>query len=90
MHYEEEFRKNGLLFVPDFTFKDKYGEFFFWEHMGMMDDPGYAKNNFDKLEDYYDADVTPGANLIITFSKGDDMNMGTIHAIIENEVIPRL
>jgi hypothetical protein len=56
----------------------------------MMDDPGYAKRNYKKLGDYYDAGLIPGDNLILTFSRGDDINMGTIKSIIINEVLPRL
>ena len=50
----------------------------------------YARRNFRKLSDYYDVGIIPGDNLIITFSRGDDINMGMIKAVIINEVLPRL
>ncbi|MBQ3292403.1 MAG: hypothetical protein IJH43_08520 [Mogibacterium sp.] len=90
MHYDEEHIINGVFLVPDFTFKRWDGEFFFWEYLGMMDDVRYAKHNFKKLDDLYSAGIIPGDNLIVTFDKGDNINMSMIDAIIRNEVIPRL
>ena len=90
MHYDEEHIINGKLLVPDFTFKDRFNELFFWEYMGMMDDTYYAKRNLNKLDDYCKAGIIPGDNLIVTFDKSDNINMGIIEAIIHNEIIPRL
>ena len=90
VHYDEEHVINGVFVVPDFTFKDRKREFFFWDFMGMMDDPDYARRNIAKQEDYYKAGLIPGDNLILTFAKGDSINMGMIDAIILNEIIPRL
>lgn len=56
----------------------------------MMDNEKYAKRNFLKLDDYYDAGLIPGRNLIVVFNSKGVMNVGSIDAIIENEVIPRL
>ena len=89
-HYDEERQVNGLLTVMDFTFQDITKDCFYWEHFGMMDSPKYARKNFRKLDNYYDAGIIPGYNLIITFSKGDNINMGTINAVITNEVLPKL
>lgn len=89
-HYDEERQENGMWIVPDFTFRDGNMKPFYWEHMGMMDDLKYARRNFRKLSDYYDVGIIPGDNLIITFSRGDDINMGMIKAVIINEVLPRL
>lgn len=89
-HYDEEGIISGIWVVPDFTFRSGKMTPFYWDHFGMMDDPGYAKRNYKKLGDYYDAGLIPGDNLILTFSRGDDINMGTIKSIIINEVLPRL
>lgn len=89
-HYDEEREEKGLFVVADFTFRGGDMKLFFWEHLGMMDDSKYAKRNFRKLNDYYDVEIIPGENLILTFSPGDNINMGVIKAVILNEVIPRL
>ena len=56
----------------------------------MMDDAKYAKRNFLKLDDYYDAGLIPGDNLILVFDSKGIMNVKVIESIIENEIIPRL
>lgn len=89
-HYDEEGKINGIWIVADFTFRGRKMIPFYWDHFGMMDDPDYAMRNYKKLINYYDAGLIPGDNLILTFSKGDDINMGTIKSVIMNEVLPRL
>ena len=56
------------VFYPDFTIRHpKTGDFFYWEHHGLMDKPGYAKKSYEKLEDYYSVHIIPGINLITTY-----------------------
>jgi len=89
-HYEEELEINGRLFAPDFTFEGYDYEKFYLDYFGMMNNVKYAKKNFLKLDDYYDAGLIPGENLIVVFDSNGVMNAGVIEAIIQNEIIPRL
>lgn len=89
-HYEEELEKNGKVFAPDFTFEGSDSNLFYLDYFGMMDNAKYARRNFRKLDDYYDAGLIPGDNLIVAFDSKGVMNVGTIEAIIINEIIPRL
>ena len=88
--YEQEKVVNGIRINPDITLEDYQQEEFYIEHLGMMDDPGYARRNFRKLERYYDAGLVPGDNLILTFDRRGSINMGMIEAVVMHEVIPRL
>lgn len=89
-HYEEERIVNGIRLVPDYTFMGGDDRPFFWDHLGMMDDPNYAKRNLKKLNYSYEAGIIPGDNLILSFDRYGTINMGMIEAIINTEVIPRL
>ena len=62
---------NNTLF-PDFTIRHpKTGEFFYWEHFGLMDDPGYRKNAMSKLQLYASHGIFPSINLITTYETKD-------------------
>ncbi|WP_051538323.1 hypothetical protein [Butyrivibrio proteoclasticus] len=58
---------DGSDYYPDFIIynvrKDKT---LYWEHFGLISDPGYAVKNFKKLRLYDDADFRLGDNLIIS------------------------
>ena len=88
--YEQEQVVNGILINPDITLEDYNNEEFYIEHLGMMDNPSYARYNYEKLERYYGAGLIPGDNLILTFDRRGTINMGMIEAVIVNEIIPRL
>ena len=88
--YEQVLVVGDMILTPDFTFEDYWKELFFWEHLGMMDDPEYAARNFKKLERYYDAGLVPGDNLILSFDRRGEIDMRIIDDIIRNQVIPRL
>lgn len=51
---------------PDFTIFLADGSVLYWEHLGMFDIPKYRSRNFDKFKLYYDNDIYPPKNLIIT------------------------
>ena len=89
-HYEEELEIQGRSYAPDFKFMDFNFSPFYWEHLGMMDVPSYARKNLIKLEEYYEIGLVPGDNLILTFDRRNDIDMALIDAIIKNELIPRL
>ena len=53
---------------PDFTFlSPKTGEEMYWEHNGMMDDPGYARDMVRRIHSYESNGIFPGERLILTY-----------------------
>ena len=74
------------VFYPDFTIRHpETGEFYYYEHFGMMDDPKYAQNAFSKLQVYNSCGIIPSINLITTFeTKDHPLDTQTINQIIEN------
>lgn len=68
--YEPEYEMNGSIFYPDFLIiHPRTGEFFIWEHFGLMDDLDYAHKTFRKLDLYHANGFTIGERLIATFEK---------------------
>ena len=57
----------GIEFRPDFTCLNlRTRRIYIWEHLGMMDDIGYARENVDKVSRYEQAGYMPGKNYILT------------------------
>ena len=51
---------NGRIRYPDFTITDHArGETFYWEHLGMLDDPGYWARWERKRAEYLEAEIRP-------------------------------
>lgn len=62
-----QLRNIGKIY-PDFTvLNTKNRKEFYWEHLGMMDDPDYAEKALQKIADYEQNGIFPGENLIITY-----------------------
>ena len=60
--------KNGKVKYPDFTLlKLPERILIYHEHMGIMDDDGYRRNNIIKLQEYSESKIFTGVNLILTF-----------------------
>lgn len=52
---------------PDFyVLNTRTGKAYFWEHLGMMDDPDYCKKNFNRFMRILDAGFIIGEDLIVT------------------------
>lgn len=68
-HYEPMVMLTGRpTLCPDFYVLNKRTkENFFWEHLGMMDDPAYCNRNMKKIKDYMDMGYIQGKDLIITY-----------------------
>lgn len=59
-------------------------KFVYWEHLGKLDDPGYVLDNLTKLQDYADAGIYLGINLVITFeTRENPLTYDTIRQTIE-------
>lgn len=66
--YECALSLGETTLYPDFTIRHpETGEFFYWEHFGMMDQPAYAKHAFAKLELFTSNGILPSVHLLTTF-----------------------
>ena len=53
---------------PDFTILNKRTrQIIYWEHLGKLGDEDYCTDNIQKLEDYADAGIFQGKNLLLTY-----------------------
>ncbi|MBR5356369.1 MAG: hypothetical protein IK121_05565 [Lachnospiraceae bacterium] len=84
--YENQLIIDGQVHYPDFTFyKESTGEFRYWEHFGMMDDPKYRKRALEKEEFYYSHDFFPCENIYFTYETSDSpITIPTIDKIIDD------
>ena len=66
--YENALNFEDVIFYPDFTIKHpKTFQVFYWEHFGMMDNPSYYENTYNKLKIYAHNKIIPTINLITTY-----------------------
>lgn len=70
---------------PDFTIRHPHsGEFYYWEHFGMMDNPDYIEKTTSKLNLYATHGITPGIRLITTYeTKSKPLDPEIIEKYIE-------
>ena len=80
-----------IVVHPDFTLLDqKSGDIFFWEHAGMMDDPGYVEEFLRKINLYVSNDILPGDRLIITCeSSVNPFNVSLAKKMLEHKLTLR-
>lgn len=70
--YECALKLQNLLLYPDFMIRHpQTGEIYYWEHFGMMNQPSYSHNAFEKLQLYAKNGFIPSINLIATFETSD-------------------
>ena len=56
------------IYYPDFTVRHPVtGEYYYIEHLGLIEKYSYLKKNLDKLHDYITHGIVPMRNLILTF-----------------------
>ena len=66
--YENPLTLDGITLYPDFTIRHPAtGQFFYWEHFGLIDDVSYRESAFKKLNLYITQGIIPGIHLITTF-----------------------
>lgn len=66
--YECRLDIDRKAYYPDFTIRHPYtGEIFYWEHVGMLDDPSYRSDFLNKLHKYINNGLLPDHNLILTY-----------------------
>ena len=65
--YEAPLQIGKNTIYPDFTIRHPItGKWYYWEHLGMMDNPSYAQSSANKLHLYITNGFIPNINLIIT------------------------
>lgn len=70
--YEEAITLEGNIRFPDFTVLNKNSrKVYYWEHVGMIDKPGYFKDVITKSEIYLRNNIILGKNLIITYETSE-------------------
>jgi len=66
--YECALELNSITIYPDFTIRHPVtGEFFYYEHFGMMDDPEYCRKASSKIYLYSSNGIIPSIKLLTTF-----------------------
>ena len=66
--YESDFVVGGVTLHPDFVIRHpETGETYLWEHFGLMDNPSYAHNAYNKIQTYGMENFVPSINFIMTF-----------------------
>lgn len=76
---------SGITFFPDFTaLRTSDRQIYYWEHLGMMDDPEYCCDNLQKIRIYERNGIIPGVNLICTMETIQmPLNVTVINRMIE-------
>lgn len=66
--YECKLILEDIAFYPDFTIRHpKTGKLYYWEHMGMMDNPEYVSHACKKVGVYCRNGIIPSVQLILTY-----------------------
>lgn len=74
---------------PDFTIFLADGTVLYWEHAGMFKEAGYRRDHFAKLELYFENDILPGKNLIVTMdAKDGSFDNMQIRKIVQTQISP--
>ena len=70
--YECRLEVGGKVYYPDFTIRHPLtGEFFYWEHCGMMEKAMYRSDYMNRMHVYINHGILPDHNLILTYESED-------------------
>lgn len=83
--YESALHLNGVTLYPDFTIRHpKTGQYYYWEHFGLMDNPTYIDNTGSKIRTYASNGIIPNIQLITTYeTKEHPLSSELIEKIVE-------
>ncbi len=83
--YEAALTLGKSTIFPDFTIRHpKTGQFFYWEHFGLMDQPEYCKNACHKLQLYSAYGIIPSVGLITTYeTKNSPLEISMIENLVD-------
>jgi len=71
--YEDSLQLEDTLIYPDFTLRHPVtGDYYYWEHFGMMDDEDYVAKTSKKIAQYSLQGIVPSVQLIMTFETKDE------------------
>ena len=77
VYYEQGIIINNILCYPDFIIRHPVSKhFLIWEHCGLMSSQDYRDNWQKKMNTYYQNDIHPCSNLILTY----EGNLSTFNA----------
>ena len=66
--YEDKLVLQGITIYPDFVIRHPVsGEYYYWEHFGMMDEKEYRSQACNKIKLYCENGIIPSINLITTY-----------------------
>ena len=84
--YEAPLTLNESTYYPDFTIRHPVtGRFYYWEHLGLMDNPDYVYRALSKLRVYCTYDLIPMVNLIITTEASNTpLDLSLVNKLIEH------
>jgi len=82
--YECALQLADSFVYPDFTIRHPVtGEYYYWEHFGLMDQPAYCKSACSKLHLYSSNGIIPTIQLITTYeTKEHPLSPDTIERLI--------
>lgn len=83
--YECPLVLGSKVFYPDFTIRDpRTGMIYYFEHFGLIDEPGYQQNMFKKLQEYASHGIYLSINLIATFeTKERPLDMAMVNRTLD-------
>lgn len=84
--YECILQLGEITLYPDFTIRHpKTGQFYYWEHFGMMDHPVYSKKVASKLDLYISHGIIPSIHLITTYETQENpLSFEVINKLVEH------
>ena len=84
--YEALLQLGESSIFPDFTIRHpKTGDYYYWEHFGMMDNPAYFRKVTPKLDLYISHGIIPSIQLITTYeTKEHPLSVDTLSHLIEH------
>ena len=65
---------DGITIYPDFVIRHPVtGEYYYWEHFGIMDEEDYRNHACKKINLYCKNEILPFVNLIMTFETKNNL-----------------
>ena len=83
--YECALQLGNSIVYPDFTIIHPVtGKIYIWEHLGMMDNPGYLSKTMAKIAAYIQNKYLPTDNLILTWESAEvPLSPAYVEAVID-------
>ncbi|MCD8365200.1 MAG: hypothetical protein LUC83_05220 [Clostridiales bacterium] len=87
--YEFPLELSGIGVIhPDFLLLNRRTrKEYYWEHLGMMDNPEYSVNAMKRVECYIKNNIFPGKQLILTYeAKGYPLNIKNVERLVKEHL----